>query len=289
MINVLVLGAEGMVGREVFKYLTLVTDLNVWGTSRNKTGRTGKLLFFDARTYDKDLKKILITVENIDYIINCIGILNEKTPLSELIYSNSLFPHLLEEIAAKLKSKLIHISTDAVFSPLCGTVTEFALPSPIDNYGMSKKLGETIGKNALTIRSSFIGLDPLNHKGLLEQILSAKREFPGYTNQLWTGCTTLQFAQFCKYLMTTGSFIKVRKQTNIVHFAPLGPLSKYKLVKTFSLAATPKLVIKRTKGEKRKRILTSHYFDLLKMNQYTSSIDEDIKELLDFEKFYEKK
>jgi dTDP-4-dehydrorhamnose reductase len=288
MITVVVLGAKGMVGREVFKYLSQASEINVYGTTRKKNNQADNLLFFDAISGEKDFIKIFTKIKRIDYIINCIGILNETNSISELIYSNSLFPHLLEEISVKHKSKLIHISTDAVFAPLSGAVTELTLPSPIDNYGMSKKLGETTYENALTIRSSFIGLDPLNHRGLLEKILQSKDSFAGYTNQLWTGCTTLQFAQFCKYLMTTNAFTKIRKQTNIIHFAPLGPISKYTLVKTFSSVAKPRLVIKREKGEKRKRILISNYFDLLKMNQYTSNIEESIESLLNFEKSNEK-
>src|SRR5271155_5352622 len=137
MINVLVLGAEGMVGREVFNYFSFLPEINVWGTIRDKKAITDKLVYLNAQSYQKDLKSIFQKTKRIDYFINCIGLLNDSYPLTDLVYVNALFPHLLEETATKYKSKLIHISTDAVFSPRCGKVTENSFPSPMDTYGMS--------------------------------------------------------------------------------------------------------------------------------------------------------
>src|SRR6266700_3095691 len=98
MITVVVLGAKGMVGREVYKYLSLASEIKVYGTTRKINNQADNLLFFDARSCEKDFIKIFAKIKKIDYIINCIGILNETNSISELIYCNSLFPHLLEEI-----------------------------------------------------------------------------------------------------------------------------------------------------------------------------------------------
>jgi dTDP-4-dehydrorhamnose reductase len=277
--NIVVLGSDGMVGHIVFLYLHTLYPTNVFGTTRHKRKLTKNIFYLTSDTYKKDFAIIFNKIEKIDYVINCIGLLDNNSAKEELISVNSLFPHFLE----KLSFKLIHLSTDAVFPSLAGKINESSPVGPEDFYSSSKLLGETTALTSLTIRSSFIGLDSLNHKGLLETVKQSKNTFPGFTNQIWTGCTTLQLAQFCHYLVTNNNFDRIRKKTNIIHFAPLGPVSKYTLIKTFSRVAKLKILIKKATSKKRKRILITNYFDLLKMNKYTSTIRESIEDLLLFE------
>src|SRR5258708_2807035 len=106
MTTVLILGSRGMVGREVFNYFSTKTRIKVWGTTRNNKEVNDALLFFQAESYEKDIEKIYKSIKRIDYIINCIGLLNDTYKLSDIIYVNALFPHLLEKIALKHKTKL---------------------------------------------------------------------------------------------------------------------------------------------------------------------------------------
>lgn len=279
--NILILGSEGMVGRTIFRYLSSLQQHHVWGTTRKEN--TQNLLHFTVENYNDDFKHIKKRIKKIDYIINCIGVFNNFKSKKDLITINSLFPHLLEEISEKNNCKLIHISTDAVFSPLSGEVNEITPLSPNDLYGASKVLGETMSKNALTIRSSFIGFDPLHHKGLLEWTLQAKT-INGYTKTMWTGCTSLQFTQFCNELIDKNLFQKLRSKTPVVHFAPLGPISKFQLVKTILQCSNKKTPVKKTPGEKKEIFLTSNYLDLALMSQYTNDIKKALDELISFEK-----
>jgi len=280
--NILILGSDGMLGRTIFLYLDSLFPENIWGTTRKKKNQTKKIFFFNAETYQKDFLLIKKNLKKLDYIINCIGILKKDYDKQELVYVNALFPHLLEKLAEKNNFKLIHISTDAVFSPLSEKVSESSPVGPIDNYGSSKLLGETTSKNALTFRSSFIGLDPINHKGLLEWTLKTPA-LNGYTNQLWSGCTTIQFAKFCENIIRNNLFLKLRRQSPIYHFAPLKTLSKYQLIKTFAKLSKKDFAITKATGEKVIRTLMTNYFDSLSMNEYTSSTKEAIRELLLFE------
>lgn len=281
--NILILGAEGLVGRTVFVYLSHLSPENVWGTTRNKNHINERMLLFSAESYLNDFNTILNKTQRVDYVINCIGNINYDSPLKELVYINSLLPHLLEELAEKHNFRLIQISTDAVFSPVSGRVNEKSKPSPVDNYGMSKLLGETTSLNSITIRTSFIGLDPNNHRGLLEKTLTHENP-TSFTNQIWTGCTTLQFANLCEWIIMRDKFQLLRKKSPVFHFSPIGPISKYTLVKTFLKTAGYKLNLKKGKGEKRKRVLTTESFDLLQMKKYTSNINKSFERMIEFEK-----
>ncbi len=285
--DILILGADGMVGRTVFKYLTSLFPETVWGTTRNRKDTTKEKLFLEAQTYQKDFAKIVNHLKKLDYVINCTATLNTAQSIKNQIYVNGLFPHLLEELAEKNNCKLIHISTDAVFSPLSGKVIESSYPSPVDAYGMTKLLGETSSKNALTFRSSFVGLSPDKQQGLLEHVLQ-KKITSGYSNQQWTGCTSLQFARLCAYIIRRNNFTFLRKQSPVYHFTPLGPISKYTLIKTFALIIDKNYQIKKQPGETITRRLTTQYFDSLTMNQYTTDITKALQELINFEEHLSK-
>ncbi len=281
--NIIILGSDGMVGRTVFLYLSSLFPQHVWGTTRNKKGRANNMFFLTAENYQKDFSVILRKVKKLDYVINCIGILKNTHPREELIHVNAIFPHLLEKLAEENNFRLIHISTDAVFPPLSRKVDESSPVGPIDYYGSSKLLGETTSKQALTFRSSFIGLDPNNHRGLLQEVLKTKKVFYGYTNQNWTGCTSLQFAKLCEDIIVKNLFLDLRKKSSIYHFAPLGPISKYQLIKTFSGVTNQPVFIKKKKADKITRELTTEFFDTLRMNEYTSNTKEAFTELVQFE------
>ncbi len=280
--NILILGSDGMVGRVVFEYLYSLYPDNVWGTTRKTIKSNKRVLSYTVENSDRNFKHIKNHLKKIDYIINCIALLKNVTDKNELITTNALFPHQLEIIAELYKSKLIHISTDGVFSPQAGIVDEVTIPGPPDDYGASKLLGETNSKQALTVRSSFIGFDPINHKGLLEWALHTKK-INGNSTAKWTGCTSLQFAQFCDELVSRGLWEKLRKKTPIIHFAPLGPISKFQILKTVTKMSNKQNSIKKISGEKRNVQLTSCYLDLLMMSQYTNDIQKALQELISFE------
>jgi dTDP-4-dehydrorhamnose reductase len=280
--NILVLGADGMVGRTVFLYLQSLYPQHVWGTTR-KGKKHSQVFSLTVENFLKDYLHIKNKLKHIDYIINCIGIIDKRAEINNLITVNALFPHTLEKMAEKYKSKLIHISTNGVFSPLADIVDESTLPSPSDNYCASKLLGETTSRRALNIRSSFIGFDPVHHNGLLELALRQKK-INGYYQTLWTGCTSLQFAQFCHDIVSHNLFSQLRTKSNVIHFAPINPLSKYSLLQIAVKVFNKKHTIKKTKGNVRKTILRSIYLDLNFLSKYTNDIKKALQELLAFEK-----
>ncbi|MAF37253.1 NAD-dependent dehydratase [archaeon] len=141
-----------------------------------------------------------------DYVINCIGVIKpyfkENDPHKyKRIYVNSVLPHYLSGYAMSCGVKMIHISTDCVFSGKRGSYTEDDLHDAEDEYGNSKSLGEP--QNCMTLRTSIIGEELKEKVSLLEWVKSNKdKEIKGFTDHLWNGVTTHQYGEICKKIMS---------------------------------------------------------------------------------------
>lgn len=279
--RILILGAKGMLGRTLFKYFKSLLPNTTWGTHKN--GESKNVFSFDANNHKKDFKNLINKINKINYVINCIGITDNKKSLKDLVFVNSIFPHILGEYAKKYKFKLIHVSSDAVFSKLSGKVNEKNKPSPEDVYGMSKLLGESSSKRVLTIRSSFLGFNPAKRLGLLERInQQSDKKIEGYVNQAWSGCTTIQFAALCKWIISNNKFSKIRKTYKAIHFPPLKS-SKYDILKNYVSLLDNHYYINKTKSTKISRHLTSVYFDIKMLKMYNTNMQDAIMELISFE------
>jgi dTDP-4-dehydrorhamnose reductase len=127
-------------------------------------------------------------------VVNAIGIVKQRSTATDPLLSisiNSLFPHRLAKLCAAAGARLVHFSTDCVFSGRRGAYVEEDMPDPIDLYGRSKLLGEVDGRGALTIRTSIIGRELENMTGLLEWFLGqAGGRVRGFSGVRWSGVTT---------------------------------------------------------------------------------------------------
>ena len=151
--KVVILGSTGMLGNAVGNYfIEKYGEDNVFLSYRNKKVSYGKnIFFFDPLTSQME------DIPVCDYIVNCIGVIKPfmKEDMASAIYLNSLFPWLLANYCNANKYKLIHITTDCVFSGKQGKYTESSLHDALDDYGKAKYLGET--SEAMVIRTSIIG------------------------------------------------------------------------------------------------------------------------------------
>jgi dTDP-4-dehydrorhamnose reductase len=129
-----------------------------------------------------------------DVVVNCIGITKQHPLASDPIASitvNSLFPHRAAQLARDSGARLIHVSTDCVFSGRQGNYSEDDPPDPADSYGCSKLLGEVRDENCLTIRTSMIGRELRGSRGLLEWFLAGRGgNVPGFARAIFSGLTT---------------------------------------------------------------------------------------------------
>jgi dTDP-4-dehydrorhamnose reductase len=209
--KILILGATGMLGHKLIQGLS--TDHEVYGTTRRdivtskKTGifentrLVGNIDAYNIHTIREGLRTI-----DPDIMINCIGIvkqLNEAHDPVKSITINSLFPHQLQQLCFHNDIRLIHYSTDCVFSGLKGNYTENDFPDADDLYGRSKLLGEVRDPGCLTLRTSLIGRELESSHGLIEWFLSQEgKTIKGYKNAIFSGLTTNAHARIVKEIIT---------------------------------------------------------------------------------------
>lgn len=222
-----------MLGSMVGTYLRRAGH-EVIGTQREAPAAP---LYLNAAAPAEGLTPLLDEVTPVDLIINCIGITivrDSMAPaaLAEALFINGLFPHFLQVAAEAANTRVLHMSTDGVFAGRPDAYDEASPCDATDRYGISKRLGESTGANMLSVRCSILGPEPRGNRSLLQWFLSQPEgsTVRGFTNHVWNGVTTLQFAQLCESLLTGDSYDRLRAHSPIFHFSPNLPLSKYELL-----------------------------------------------------------
>lgn len=200
--KVLVLGSSGLIGHQVFNYLKLNSDFELSNISyRNKLNKDSVLI--DARNetiFFNHIKKI-----KPNFLINCIGVLVNEAEFNPgyAIYLNSYLPHRLEKLSNEINAKLIHMSTDCVFS---GTKSSPYIESDskdgITVYAKTKGLGEINNNSHLTIRTSVVGPE-LNFRKeeLFNWFMSNTKEVSGFSKSIWSGVSTIELAKAIKWFI----------------------------------------------------------------------------------------
>lgn len=202
--ELLIIGVNGMLGNALFKYFDERTNIRTYGLLRNKK----KFLnFFNYLNSEKIIEKDFLDLDNLDLILNdltpniifnCVGIVKQNPLSNDPISSikiNSIFPHLLNKLSLKFKARLIHFSTDCVFSGFNGNYHETDFADANDIYGRSKFLGEISNNGNITLRTSFIGQEFGTNRALLNWFLSQEGKIKGYRNAIYSGLTTLEVAR----------------------------------------------------------------------------------------------
>jgi len=190
--KVIVLGSNGMAGHIITQYL------KQYGHEVITMAKTGADFAFDIEN-TLMVKAFLDNIPSVDYIINCIGLLvkdsQQRPDRAALI--NSWFPHFLEHRYSGTHTRIIHLSTDCVFSGSKGNYIETDLHTEIGVYGKSKSLGELNNNKDVTFRMSIIGPElKQTGTGLMNWIMNnPSKEVFGWVNAQWNGITTLQLAK----------------------------------------------------------------------------------------------
>jgi dTDP-4-dehydrorhamnose reductase len=227
MKKILVIGAQGMAGHVVRTYLEELETYEVWGMARNYKEEDLSINLDVSNT--KKLEEILQS-SRFDVVINCIGLLNktaEDHP-DQAVWFNSYFPHLLASLGATYQYKLIHISTDCVFSGKEGGYIESSFKDGIGYYAQSKALGEVVNDKDLTFRTSIIGPElKTNGIGLFHWFMTQSGTVSGYREAYWTGVTTIELAK------TIHEAIK-QDLKGLYHLVNHEKIAKYDLLKEFN-------------------------------------------------------
>jgi dTDP-4-dehydrorhamnose reductase len=231
MIKIAIIGTQGMLGSAVCRYLSgkdyQILEIN----SSGKTRCSNPVTQFDI--LNNDINELKKNLKNIDFVINCAGLIKHKInqnnllSFNNLIRINSLFPIQLTDLSNELNFKVIQIATDCVYSGNKGGYIETDLHDPTDVYGKTKSLGEFTSTWMSLIRCSIIGREIDNKYSLVEWVNSQLTDasINGFTNHNWNGITTKVFGK-----LSAGIIKNELAPVGGVHLIPKDRVSKFELV-----------------------------------------------------------
>ncbi|OUR98807.1 hypothetical protein A9Q84_05175 [Halobacteriovorax marinus] len=288
--KVLVLGGLGMLGHRL--YLTLKESHETRFTFRK--AKTALELNFikneEGNFYEnidlssmQNLEKV-ITDFNPDMVINCVGIIQKSVINStpEIAYGiNSVLPHKIAALGLKHNFKLIHISTDCVFSGKEGNYTEESPINPSGTYGITKQLGEVdYLENTLTIRTSIIGRELGNSKSLVEWFIN-ETEVGGYENVFYSGLPTYTLSK-----LINEEILNRPELSGIINIGS-HPVSKLDLLKFINDEFNLSKKVNRTKGPDLNMHLNCSSFEKITKKE-TPKWEELTQDLLIADPLYDK-
>lgn len=272
MIKVLILGSTGMLGHKVFHFLDNNSDFTLFNISyKNKLNSNSILV--DANNKEHLIEVIKSIKPN--FIVNCIGLLIQDSieRPDQAIYLNSYLPHMLELVASKINSKLIHISTDCVFSGIKKSpYAEDDIKDAKDIYGTSKSLGEPLGINTLTIRTSIIGPElKKDGFGLFNWFMCQSGNITGYKKMIWSGVTTLELSKAIKWAIN-------KDISGIYHITNNKKICKNDLINLFKVHTGRNIKITPVSGKD----IDKSFIDTRKLiNHHIPSYNRMVKEMID--------
>jgi dTDP-4-dehydrorhamnose reductase len=233
-VRILVLGASGMIGSTVLRVLSEKKDWEVFGTVRNGNVRR----FFSAGIAERLMEKVDVEYPDAlvkvlgairpDVVINCAGLTKHKPEADDPLASipiNTLMPHRLAGLCKLVGARLVHVSTDCVFSGKKGGYAEDDFADALDVYGKSKALGEVLYPHTITLRTSTIGHELQSKYGLLDWFLSQEGCCKGYTRAVFSGLPTVMLAQVIRDVV-----IPHHELSGLYHVAAK-PINKFDLLK----------------------------------------------------------
>jgi dTDP-4-dehydrorhamnose reductase len=260
--RVLILGGTGMLGHVVAVTMSETFDVHatVRSSSSPRAARVSGTLH-ELEAMDSGAVGPLVRELRPSIVVNCLGIVKQRREAEQplpAITVNALLPHVVAEACASVGARLIHISTDCVFSgqlPHPGRYTEDDLPDPVDLYGRSKLLGEVHADGALTLRTSIIGWELDGASGLLEWAVSQRgQEVRGFANAWFSGLTTRTLARVIVELVDEHPDL-----SGLYHVAA-DPISKLDLVTALNAALGLDLTIARVEEPRLNRVLDATRF-----------------------------
>ena len=231
--KVLVLGGSGMLGHKLWQ--TLAPRFDAWVTVRRGPEEYSRFgIFEETRVFGnvsvedfESVSRVFASVKP-DVVVNCIGLVKQEAAAGDPIASNavnSLFPLRLVQYARDSGARLIHLSTDCVFSGRAGNYSESDPPDAEDLYGRTKLLGELHEDHCLTIRTSMIGRELRGSHGLLEWFLSQNgKAVRGFRRAIFSGLTTPVLAN------VIANVIADHPGLNGIWHVAGGPISKFDLL-----------------------------------------------------------
>lgn len=256
--KVLVLGVTGMLGNAVFRVFSADAAYQAWGTLRSAAAlrhfpqNSHARLLCGVDVLDQDTLTSVMARVKPDVVINCVGLIKQladaNDPLTALPI-NAMLPHRLARLCELSGARLIHVSTDCVFSGRKGLYRETDLSDAEDLYGKSKYIGELHEQaHAITLRTSIIGHELGSNHALVDWFLSQQNSVRGFTKAIFSGLPTVELARVMK------DFVIAHPQLNGLYHVAAEPIDKFRLLslvaaqygKTIEIRPDDALVIDRS-------------------------------------------
>jgi dTDP-4-dehydrorhamnose reductase len=267
--KIVVLGVSGMLGNAMFRKLSETQSFAVYGTSRATSAKS----YFRSELSDRivsgidvenqdSLARILEEIRP-DAVINCVGLIKQLSDANDPLAAlpiNAMMPHRLARLCRLVGARLVHISTDCVFSGSHGNYRESDFPDAKDLYGRSKFLGEVDYPNAITLRTSIIGHELGSAHSLIGWFLAQSGSVKGYSRAIFSGLPTVEIAKLVRDVVLPRSDL-----SGLYHVAatPISKLDLLRLVantygKTIEIVPDEGLVIDRSLNADRFREATGY-------------------------------
>ncbi len=230
--RILILGGDGMLGHQLLKHLQPRHEVKV--TLRQDLGAYAQFDMFNRENvYDavdiRSLERLIEVMADFrpEAVINAVGIVKQRADSKESIPSleiNALLPHRLTVLCKGIGARLIHLSTDCIFSGKKGSYQESDPSDAEDLYGKTKYLGEVHEANSLTLRTSIIGRELSRHTSLLDWFLAQTGTVKGFTRAIYTGFTTLEMSRIIEKMLLE------YPDASGVYQVSSDPINKYELL-----------------------------------------------------------
>lgn len=229
----MVLGSTGMLGNAMFRVFSERPEITVFGTARAEGSRRyfpqnlSSLIIsgVDVENHDSVVKAFATVRPNV--VVNCVGLVKQladaNNPL-QAVPINTLLPHRLAALCEATSARLVHVSTDCVFSGTKGGYVESDFPDAYDLYGRSKLLGEVDYPHAITLRTSIIGHELSGNRSLVNWFLSQHGSVKGFTRAVFSGLPTVELAKVVR------DWVLPRPELHGLYHISSEPINKFDLL-----------------------------------------------------------
>ncbi len=236
--KVMVLGATGMLGNATVRVLAEESDHEViaaarsWDAARKFPPGTRATFVGGLDAENPETLTTLMAAHRPDVVINCVGVIKQLASANSVLGSvpiNALLPHRLERLCALGNARLIHMSTDCVFTGDKGNYIETDKTDAYDLYGQSKLWGEVKDSpHAITLRTSIIGHELGSSNGLLGWFLAQSGTIKGFSRAIFSGLPTVELARVIR------DHVLPRPDLNGLYHVSTAPIAKLDLVRLFA-------------------------------------------------------
>ncbi len=196
-----------MLGNAALRVMDEKQDWEVFGTVRSAnvnqffSDRIAERLIAGCDVENHDALVKVFSQARPDVVINCIGLIKQLADTDDPLQAipiNSLLPHRLARLCGLAGARLVHISTDCVFSGARGRYLEADFPDAADLYGRSKLLGEVDYPHAITLRTSMIGHELSSNRSLIGWFLNQQSSVKGFTRAIFSGLPTVELSRLIR-------------------------------------------------------------------------------------------